>query len=138
MTRSDLLSSVHVFQRNPVGHSRRTRNVSPRSLRVPGAVKYSGLSRSKLYELLSERSEHGVVLQPNKMTSDHRVAGWSPIGCMPKPESLTRESIPLLKVAYALLMRILGPTVELGRIRSGPSLTSAYPSEDFGYTTMLV
>jgi hypothetical protein len=29
-------------------------------------------------------------------------------------------------------------TVELGRIRSWPSLTSAYPSEDFGYTTRLV
>jgi hypothetical protein len=25
----------------------------------------------------------------------------------------------------------------LGRIRSWPSLTSAYPSEDFGYTTRL-
>jgi hypothetical protein len=35
------------------GGSRRTRNVCPRRLRVPGAVKYSGLSRSKLYELLS-------------------------------------------------------------------------------------
>jgi hypothetical protein len=29
MTAADLLSSVHVFQRNPVGHSRRTRNIGP-------------------------------------------------------------------------------------------------------------
>jgi hypothetical protein len=29
MTPFDLLSSVHVFQRNPVGHSRRTCNVGP-------------------------------------------------------------------------------------------------------------
>jgi hypothetical protein len=28
--------------------------LAPRWLRIPGAVKYSGLGRSKLYELLSE------------------------------------------------------------------------------------
>jgi hypothetical protein len=31
-----------------------TVTLAPRWLRVPGAVKYSGLSRSKLYELLSD------------------------------------------------------------------------------------
>jgi len=49
MAHSDLLSSVHVFQRNPVGHSQRTRNVgpamapSPRSREVFGPLSIKAL-----------------------------------------------------------------------------------------------
>jgi len=40
--------------------------LNPRWLRIPAAVKYSGLSRSKLYELLSERKIHSICLKSNK------------------------------------------------------------------------
>jgi hypothetical protein len=66
MTRSDLLSSVHVFQRNPVGHSRRTRNVGPAMASSPRGVKYSGLSRSKLYELLSDGRIRSICVRSQK------------------------------------------------------------------------
>ena len=49
---------------------------------------------------LSERNEHGPLLQPNEMTSDHRVAGSSPARCMPQYQSLIKDyarlGIPLL------------------------------------------
>src|SRR5215469_12978640 len=37
--------------------------LAPRWLRVPGAVKYSGLSRSKLYELLSNGSIRSICVR---------------------------------------------------------------------------
>jgi hypothetical protein len=40
--------------------------LNPRWLRIPAAVKYSGLSRSKLYELLSEGKIRSIRLKSNK------------------------------------------------------------------------
>ena len=40
--------------------------LNPRWLRIPAAVKYSGLSRSKLYELLSERRVKSICLKTHK------------------------------------------------------------------------
>ena len=40
--------------------------LNPRWLRIPAAVRYSGLSRSRLYELLSERKIHSICLKSNK------------------------------------------------------------------------
>jgi hypothetical protein len=40
--------------------------LAPRWLRVPGAVKYSGLSRSKLYELLSEGRIRSICVRSQK------------------------------------------------------------------------
>ena len=40
--------------------------LNPRWLRIPGAVKYSGLSRSRLYELLTERRTKSICLRSNK------------------------------------------------------------------------
>ena len=37
-----------------------------RWLRVPGAVKYSGLSRSRLYELLTERRIKSICVKSHK------------------------------------------------------------------------
>ena len=38
----------------------------PRWLRIPAAVKYSGLSRSRLYELLSEGKIRSICLKSHK------------------------------------------------------------------------
>ena len=40
--------------------------LNPRSLRIPGAVKYSGLSRSRLYELLTERRIKSICVKSYK------------------------------------------------------------------------
>ncbi len=40
--------------------------LNPRWLRIPAAVKYSGLSRSKLYELLSEGKIQSICLKSHK------------------------------------------------------------------------
>jgi hypothetical protein len=40
--------------------------LAPRWLRVPGAVKYSGLSRSKLYELLSDGRIRSICVRSQK------------------------------------------------------------------------
>ena len=40
--------------------------MNPRWLTVPGAVKYSGLSRSRLYELLTERRIRSICIQSHK------------------------------------------------------------------------
>jgi hypothetical protein len=40
--------------------------LNPRWLRIPAAVKYSGLSRSKLYELLSEGRVKSICLKAHK------------------------------------------------------------------------
>jgi len=40
--------------------------LAPRWLRVPGAVKYSGLSRSKLYELLSDGKIRSICVRSQK------------------------------------------------------------------------
>ena len=40
--------------------------LNPRWLRIPGAVKYSGLSRSRLYELLTERRIKSICLRSHK------------------------------------------------------------------------
>jgi len=40
--------------------------LSPRWLRIPAAVKYSGLSRSLLYELLSEGKIKSICLKSRK------------------------------------------------------------------------
>jgi hypothetical protein len=40
--------------------------LNPRWLRVPGAVKYSGLSRSRLYELLAERRITSICVKSHK------------------------------------------------------------------------
>jgi hypothetical protein len=40
--------------------------LSPRWLRVPGAVKYSGLSRSRLYELLTERRIKSICVKSHR------------------------------------------------------------------------
>ena len=37
--------------------------LNPRWLRIPGAVKYSGLSRSRLYELLAEGRNKSICLK---------------------------------------------------------------------------
>src|SRR5258705_9729531 len=50
---------------------------------------------------------------------------------MLQAELLTRGSISLLKIAYALLMRISGPTLELGKFRSLNPCPSG-PPDDFG------
>ena len=40
--------------------------LNPRWLRIPAAVKYSGLSRSRLYELLSEGKIRSICLKSHK------------------------------------------------------------------------
>jgi hypothetical protein len=40
--------------------------LNPRWLRIPAAVKYSGLSRSRLYELLSEGRIKSVCVKSHK------------------------------------------------------------------------
>jgi len=40
------------------------------------------------------------------MTTDQKVVCASHAGCMAQPELLTRESISIPEIAYALLMRI--------------------------------
>jgi hypothetical protein len=40
--------------------------LNPRWLRIPAAVKYSGLSRSRLYELISEGKIQSICLKSNK------------------------------------------------------------------------
>ena len=40
--------------------------LNPRWLRIPAAVKYSGLSRSRLYELISEGKIRSICLKSNK------------------------------------------------------------------------
>ena len=40
--------------------------LSPRWLRIPAAVRYSGLSRSRLYELLSDGKIRSICLKSNK------------------------------------------------------------------------
>jgi hypothetical protein len=40
--------------------------LTPRWLRIPSAVKYSGLSRSRLYELLSERRIRSICVKSQK------------------------------------------------------------------------
>ena len=40
--------------------------LNPRWLRIPAAVKYSGLSRSRLYELLSEKRIKSICLKARK------------------------------------------------------------------------
>src|ERR1700738_3543363 len=40
--------------------------LNPRWLRIPAAVKYSGLSRSRLYELLSERKIRSICVKSHK------------------------------------------------------------------------
>jgi len=40
--------------------------LNPGWLRVPGAVKYSGLSRSRLYELLTERRIKSICIKSHK------------------------------------------------------------------------
>jgi Helix-turn-helix domain len=40
--------------------------LNPRWLRIPAAVKYSGLSRSKLYELLSEGRIRSICVRSQK------------------------------------------------------------------------
>jgi hypothetical protein len=40
--------------------------LNPRWLRIPAAVKYSGLSRSRLYELLSERKIRSICVKSQK------------------------------------------------------------------------
>src|SRR5258708_21198198 len=58
--------------------------LAPRRLRVPGAVKYSGLSRSKLYELLSDgkirsicvRSQKGHCAEFVSLTESRSTRSW--------------------------------------------------------------
>ena len=66
MTPLDLLSSVHVFQRNPVGHPRRTRNIGPAMASSAGGREIFGLSRSKLYELLSGGRIRSICVRSQK------------------------------------------------------------------------
>jgi hypothetical protein len=40
--------------------------LNPRWLRIPAAVRYSGLSRSRLYELISEGKILSICLKSNK------------------------------------------------------------------------
>jgi predicted DNA-binding transcriptional regulator AlpA len=40
--------------------------LTPRWLRIPAAVKYSGLSRSRLYELLSEGKIRSICVKSQK------------------------------------------------------------------------
>ncbi len=40
--------------------------LNPRWLRIPGAIKYSGLSRSRLYELLAEGKIRSICLKSHK------------------------------------------------------------------------
>jgi hypothetical protein len=40
--------------------------LNPRWLRIPAAVKYAGLSRSRLYELLSEGKIRSICLKSHK------------------------------------------------------------------------
>ena len=42
--------------------------LNPRWLRVPAAVKYSGVSRSLLYKLLAEGKIRSICLRANKQT----------------------------------------------------------------------
>src|SRR5258708_30430888 len=59
--------------------------LAPRWLRVPGAVKYSGLSRSKLYELLSDgrirsicvRSQEGHSVGSASSTESRSTRSWT-------------------------------------------------------------
>jgi hypothetical protein len=41
--------------------------LNPRWLRIPAAVKYSGFSRSKLYELLSEGRIRSICVKSQKL-----------------------------------------------------------------------
>ena len=47
--------------------------LNPRWLRIPGAVKYSGLSRSRLYELLTERRIKSICLRSQGATRGVRL-----------------------------------------------------------------
>ena len=40
--------------------------LNPRWLRIPAAVKYSGLSRSRLYELISEKRIKSICVKARK------------------------------------------------------------------------
>ena len=40
--------------------------LNPRWLRIPSAVKYSGLSRSRLYELIAEASIKSICLKSHR------------------------------------------------------------------------
>jgi len=60
--------------------------LNPRWLRIPAAVKYSGLSRSRLYELLSERKIRSICVKSHK-------------GAERGVRLLDRESIDTFKLA---------------------------------------
>jgi hypothetical protein len=42
--------------------------LNPRWLRIPAAVKYSGLSRSRLYELLAKGKIRSICIRANNQT----------------------------------------------------------------------
>jgi hypothetical protein len=50
--------------------------LAPRWLRVPGAVKYSGLSRSKLYELLSDGRIRSICVRSQKGGTARSSSHW--------------------------------------------------------------
>lgn len=43
--------------------------LSPRWLRIPAAVKYSGLSRSHLYDLIAKRKIKSISLKSHKLNT---------------------------------------------------------------------
>ena len=46
-----------------------TEALSPRWLRIPAAVKYSGLSRSHLYDLITSRKIRSICLKSHKLNT---------------------------------------------------------------------
>jgi len=66
MTCDVLLSWAHVFQRNPLAIYSGPVTLNPRWLPIPATVKYSGLSRSRLYELLSEGRIRSIYVKSQK------------------------------------------------------------------------
>ena len=64
--RNDLLPCAHAYQRNPADTEGAPVTLNPRWLRIPAAVKYSGLSRSRLYELLSEGRIRTICVKSQK------------------------------------------------------------------------
>ena len=61
-----LICWIYANYRNPTGHPQRSRDVKSSVASYPAAVKYSGLSRSRLYELLSERKIRSICLKSHK------------------------------------------------------------------------
>jgi len=58
-----LIRWIYANYRNPTGYPQRSSDVKPSVASDPSSVKYSGLSRSRLYELLSEGKIRSICVK---------------------------------------------------------------------------